>query len=172
MVVGFEFRDPPQGKSHPGVTDAAVKSLTINLSDSEALQLAASIIAQAHHPTIHDSVAMWIPPEFMPVLAKNRWSRKLSVEHRYWNNEVRVENETKFHIGRIEFSIEYRTNVRGEGLVDQTTTIWKLVDLPPGASRTVDIHEDEIPWQHRENFVRMLNATAVTVTGIVPGESL
>lgn len=172
VVVAFDFRNPPQGKSHPGVSDAAVKSLTINLSANEALQLAASIIAQAHHPSIHDSCARWIPPEFMPVLTKNRWSRKLKVNHRHWNNEVRFVNESKFHIGRVELQVGYRIYKEGEGYSNHTAKVWKLIDLPPGGSRTVDIMEDDIPWRHRDDFSRMLAAEAVAATGIVPGEAL
>ena len=171
VSVSFDFRTPPQGKSHRSVSDAKVKSLTLNLSQSEALQLAASIIAQAHHPTIHDSSASWIPPEFMPSLTKNQWSRKLKVSHRYWNNEVLIQNQTKFHLGRIELEIGYRTYGDDDNMEDHTTTIWKLVDLPPGGSRTIDVDEDDIPWRHREEFSRMLSADAVTVTGIVPGET-
>ena len=108
--VSFQFRSPPQGKSNPAVTDAKIASLQLTLTTNEALQLAASIIAQAHHPMLHDSTARWIPPQYMPILTKNRWARSLEIQVRPWHNEISITNKTKFHIGKIKFSIDYRTH--------------------------------------------------------------
>lgn len=170
VSIKFDFRSPPQGKSHPGVTDAKVKSLSLHLSQNEALQLAASIIAQAHHPAIHDSTAKWIPPQFMPVVTKNRWSHGLSVSANYWNNEVEIKNKTKLHIGTIKFKIAYDVYGENYETEEYTTEIRKLVDLPPGATKTIDIVENEIPSRHRRSFNSISTATAIEVTGIVPGD--
>jgi len=171
VTIEFEFITPPQGKSHPGITDAAVKSLILKLSQREALEIAASIITQAHHPTIHDTSVSWIPPEFMPVLPRKRWSRNLNILLAPFSNVVNVDNETKYHIGIIEFEVEYRICDDNPETPDYTTTIRKLVDLPPGDSRSIEIDEADIDRRYREGFL-VLSVNAITVTGIVPGKAV
>lgn len=170
VAVSFDFKVPPQGKSNPGISDAAVKSITFYLSDNEALQLAASIIAQAHHPTIHDSKASWIPPDFMPELTKNRWSRKLIFSIDQWNKSIRIENRTKYHIGRIEFELGCRISDETRNSEEHTFKTNKLVDLPPGDSSTVRIEEEDMPSKYRKSPIKILSVQAIKVTGIIPGK--
>ena len=171
VAVRFDFRAPNQGKSRPSVTNASVRSLSLNLTQAEALQFAASIIAQAHHPTIHDSSARWIPPAFMPPLTKNRWSRKLKLKFESWNKKLIIENNTKFHIGTVQIAVRYQSQGLNSNSLERSVEANQIVDLPPGGVKTIDIQQNVIPSHHRKGFVKILSVDVIEVTGIIPGQT-
>ncbi|TWT78795.1 hypothetical protein CA13_01920 [Planctomycetes bacterium CA13] len=170
VAVRFSFVVPPKGKSQSGVTDASIKSLTLDLDKDEAFKLAASIIAQAHHPILHDFSASWMDPLFMQSLPTNQWSRKIRVLVDNYKNVITVNNKTKFHIGEIEFEIGYYAKDDESNSTNHTTSVLLLVDLPPGRSRKINIDEDDIPSRHQNSF-RIQSAVAKAVTGVVLGQA-
>ena len=170
VQVEFSFRAPPQGKSKPTVTDASIRSLKLSLTRQEALHLAASIIAQAHHPTIHHSSATWIPPESMPELVKRNWTHKVTMTTRYWNNEIFVVNDSKYHLGTTSVSISYEI-FENDSSVLHTIQRLKILDLPPGQSKSIAVFEEDIPSYHQRLFDKIVGATIISLTGIVPGQT-
>lgn len=168
--VEFSFRSPPQGKSKPTVTDAKIRSLNLSLTRQEALQIAASIIAQAYHPTIHHSSAKWIPPEFMPELIKRNWLHKVTMTTDNWNNEIRVVNNSKYHLGTTFVQINYEI-FDGVSRVPHATKKRKILDLPPGQSKSIAVLKGDIPPCHRRHFEEITGATIISLTGIVPGKT-
>lgn len=95
--------------------------------------------------------------------------RKLKFYLYRYRKELRIaiDNQTKFHVGRIEFEIDFRSH-RTQAY---TAAVWRLVDLPPGGVRTSVVGADDVSSIHCNDFFEIRGAEAITVTGIVPGEA-
>jgi len=168
VTVSFDFKKPPPGKSNPSVTEAAVKSLTLNLSTSEALHLAASILAQAHHPSLMNKAAFWMPPEFMPDLPNEVWIDMVSVELNQWSKDIRLNNKSEAHLGKVELSVEFRARTKDGDWKDQERTITKLLDLLPDTQRAVQIETKDLGLFRNLEEIRLTKATIKRLTGMRP----
>ena len=160
VKVRYDFRAPRHGKSN-----SAVMSLEMSLSRNESLQLAASIIALSHHPTAHDSAAIWMPPESMPSVTKNNWSDTLKISANCYKNEIEIQNKSHLHIGCIQFEIVYEVRSDDNDPEEHTTEMHILADLVPGATKTIGVARRDMPDQHRANFTSIISAAAIDVTG-------
>lgn len=168
VAVSFDFKKPPQGKSNPLVTDAAVKSLTLNLSTTEALHLAASILAQAHHPSLADKAAFWMPPSFMPDLSQDIWQGKVSLKLVAWAKRIRVNNKSEAHLGNIELSIEFKVKSKDGEWKEHSRTFTKLLDLLPDTQKEIQIETKDLGLYRDSGEIQLTNATIKGLTGMRP----
>jgi len=170
VSIGFRFQRPPQGKSDPAVSDATIRSLNLSLTKSEALRLAASIIAQAHHPLLHSIESNWMPPSAMPELPKSSWARGLKTSLQSWNKRLTIQNGTKAHLGKITFDVVYTTMNDDYSRDEHEIALSKIVDLPPTLDTSINIIEKDIPYRHRDKNFRLKSATPTRVTGMRPDD--
>ena len=171
--IDFKFPKPQQGKSDPKVSSAKVKSLTLSLTSHEALQIASSIIAQAHHPSIHDKIARWMPPHGMPVLEESIWKGKLTAaKFNRWNKSVVLTNGTDHHIGTVSLEIRYAVQGSNTERVEKSVTIRKLVDLLRSASCTVNIDKTDLPSSpfFRKKVMEIMAVEITEATGVSQAE--
>jgi hypothetical protein len=168
VTVSFDFKKPPPGKSNPSVTETAVKSLTLDLSTSEALHLAASILAQAHHPSLMNKAAFWMPPDFMPDLPNDVWNDMVSVELNHWSKDIRVNNKSEAHLGKIELLLEFRVRMKDSDWKVQKRSITKLLDLLPDTQRVVQIETKDLGYFRNSEEIQFTKATVKRLTGMRP----
>lgn len=168
VMVSFDFKKPPQGKSNPMVTDAAVKSLTINLSTTEALQLAASILAQAHHPSLANKTAFWMPPNFMPDLSRDIWEDAVSLTLFAWAKRIQVNNKSEAHLGKIELSIEFKVKTKDGKWKEEERKFTKLLDLLPDTQKEIQIETKDLGLYSNSFEIQLIKATIERLTGMRP----
>jgi len=168
VEVSFDFKKAPQGKSNPLVTDAAVKSLTINLSATEALHLAASILAQAHHPSLANKAAFWMPPKFMPDLSRDIWEDAVSLTLRTWAKRMQVINKSEAHLGTVEVSIEFKVRKKDGEWKEEERKFTKLLDLLPDTERDIQIEMKDLGLYGNSIEIQLVNATIERLTGMRP----
>jgi hypothetical protein len=107
------------------------------MSEQEALQLAASIIAQAHHPNHSKIPAYWMPPEHMPLLDSVHWKDSLTVKI-VWGHKIEITNATEAHVGRIKFQLNFRSLSIDKVSSDLVESITDVVDILPRSMKIVD----------------------------------
>lgn len=168
VAISFDFKKPPQGKSNPQVTDAAVKSLTLNLSSTEALHLAASILAQAHHPSLTNKAAYWMPPGFMPDLAQDTWRDTVAVDLVTWAKRIRVTNKSEAHVGEIELTIAFRIKKKDGEWEEQERTFTKILDLLPDSQKEIQIETRDLGLYVTSVDTKLAKVTVKRLTGMHP----
>jgi hypothetical protein len=168
VAVSFDFKKPPPGKSNTQATDAAVKSLTINLSTTEALHLAASILAQAHHPSLANKTAYWMPPSFMPDLTRDFWQSVVSVDPRTWEKRIQVNNKSDAHLGEIELLVEFKLKKKDGKWVEKDRSFIKLLDMLPDTMKEIQIEMKDLGLYDNAAEIRITKATIKRLTGMRP----
>lgn len=86
--------------------------LDLYFNRKEAIEIASALLAFSQHPNFSQRSVKWSPPEHLPVLEHNLWSRKIKITYANFYEEdgsfyieVEMENKTKYHLGRARFDI-------------------------------------------------------------------
>jgi hypothetical protein len=168
IEVHFKFMVPPMSRTNQKESSSAIKSLTLCLTTNEALQLAAAIIAQAHHPNLSQQPAYWMPPAHMPILDPSYWSGLLTVKLVGSGSHVMITNSTEAHIGRIKFKIEYALNRKDSASIPRNPFSLDVVDLLPGTQKMIELSSSKSVLKPGPQSPRISSVEPVEVYGMRP----
>ncbi len=163
--IEFEFTGDVHGRSH---SKSRPESLTLMLTESEALKLASAIFAHSHHPILRGKKTEWMDPRYMHRLDQTYWADKVIVNGH--GKVLTVYNRTKAHLGFITVDVSYGRLLQ-PGIVDselETIRVRKEVDLQPNSSCNIELTKIDLQVKSLSPEIKIVKAVVHEVTGLLP----
>jgi hypothetical protein len=92
----------------------------------------------------------------------------VSVELNHWSKDIRVNNKSEAHLGKIELLLEFRVRMKGSDWKVQERSITKLLDLLPDTQRVVQIETKDLGYFRNSEEIQFTKATVKRLTGMRP----